>query len=128
MELNVCNKVCKECPFRKKSLQGWLGSHTVDEILNSQQFEGLFSCHMQRGDDVKENERKILSGEQDICRGYILSASLSCKLFGQNPNTGAELLRLQRENPLTDQNREDLMDRWDFDKHHRKYEINKKSD
>lgn len=62
MKLTVCKKVCNECPFRAKSLPGWLGSHTVDEIQNSIQFEGLFSCHKQRGPNQSENEEKIITG------------------------------------------------------------------
>ena len=118
MNLTTCKKLCNECPFSKKSLKGWLGSHTVDEVLNSQQFEGLFSCHKQRGDDLKENERKLISGEHNVCRGYILSATVSCKMFGQNIHTGEELRRLQKENPPTDEERENILTRWEFKDHH----------
>lgn len=118
MELTVCKKMCNECPFRTNSPNGWLGSHTIEEIQNSIQFEGLFSCHKQRGDDQYENEQKILSGEHNICRGFMLSAKKSCKVFGQNPNTRAELRRLQEELNPTEEELENTLSKWDFAKHH----------
>lgn len=39
---------CANCPFRKDSLKGWLGSERMEEILN----QGVFACHktLNRGD------------------------------------------------------------------------------
>lgn len=120
MKLTTCKKMCNECPFSKNSLRGWLGGFSIEETLNAQQFEQLFSCHKQREDDEEENSRKIVNGEINICRGFILSASLSCKLFGQNPSTGKELARLQVEvkASITDDEKEMVLRRWDFPKHH----------
>lgn len=125
MNLTICKKLCNECPFSKNSLPGWLGSHTVQGILDSQQFEGLFSCHKVRGENESENEKKILSGEHPICRGYVLSATVSCKVFGQNGKTGKELRRLQNENRPSDEEKELILKRWEFKEHHEKYEVNK---
>lgn len=32
---------CKDCPFKKKSLEGWLGADRMEEILSSRSF----TCH-----------------------------------------------------------------------------------
>lgn len=118
MNLTVCKKMCNECPFSKKSIKGWLGDHTVSEITNAIQFEQLFSCHKQRTDDVLLNERQMENGKQNICRGFVLSATKSCKMFGQNPSTGAELRRLQKEVNPTEEEMESVLSKWDFEKHH----------
>ncbi len=35
------NKPCKDCPFRKDTLQGWLGENRISEILSADSFV----CH-----------------------------------------------------------------------------------
>ena len=34
-------KPCKDCPFRKDSLKGWLGADRMEDILN----HDTFTCH-----------------------------------------------------------------------------------
>ena len=114
MKLTMCKTVCNDCPFSKDSLRGWLGPHTLEEILDTQQYEGLFSCHMRRKDESSEEE--IRNGSLPICRGFIASASASCKLFGQTPTTGPELKRLQ--DMLTPNDKENILSRWEFKNHH----------
>jgi len=41
MKLPNMKKPCKDCPFRKDSLQGWLGKERMSEILSSTSFV----CH-----------------------------------------------------------------------------------
>ena len=43
MSVNLpnCKRPCKDCPFRKDSLQGWLGKKRMTEILQA----GSFVCH-----------------------------------------------------------------------------------
>lgn len=43
MKHNLPHKVkpCDSCPFRKDTMQGWLGKGRMEEILNS----GSFTCH-----------------------------------------------------------------------------------
>lgn len=31
--MKACAKPCRECPFRKESLNGWLGGFTIQEKL-----------------------------------------------------------------------------------------------
>ncbi len=118
MKLNVCKKLCNECPFSKNSLNGWLGGATVQETLDAMQNEMLFSCHKTRGEDIHQNLSDIVHGKQPICRGFILSAKKSCKMFGQTPINGQALLKLQNEIELTDEDRENILTRWEFKEHH----------
>lgn len=111
--MKICKKICNQCPFRKNSLQGWLGPHEVDEILETMQFDGLFSCHMRRTEDSTMND--IIVGDLPICRGYVASASASFKLFGQNAY--GQLMRpLQKQ--ITQEDKEAVLDRRTFKKHH----------
>lgn len=41
MNLPNCKKPCSGCPFRKDSLQGWLGNKRAKEIVESD----TFTCH-----------------------------------------------------------------------------------
>lgn len=113
MSLIARKKMCGECPFKKDSPKGWLGGETVEDTLNAQQFEQLFSCHKHRKDDTEENDKLIKEGKQPICKGFLLSAKLSAKMFGQ-----AELKRLTNEMEITEQERENTLKRWEFREHH----------
>ena len=116
MNLTMCKKVCKECPFSENSAPGWLGEHTVEEVQESIQFERLFSCHLQRTEFADINQEEMESGVQNICRGFVISASKSCKRFGQNPSNGEELLKLQQR--ISKKEHEGILNKWDFKKHH----------
>ena len=118
MKLMVCSKVCRECPFSNKSLKGWLGPASVDTMLEFQQNEGLFSCHLQRGEDPEQNLEEITDGKQRICRGYMISAKLSCKSFGQNPETGKALKELSDTLEISEEEKETILKRWEFKKYH----------
>ena len=41
MKLPHINKPCKDCPFRKDSMKGWLGKNRMSGILK----QGSFVCH-----------------------------------------------------------------------------------
>ena len=118
MNLTICNAICNECPFRKASLPGWLGDLTCEETLETQQYEGIFPCHKKRVDDPQENLERTLNGDMPICRGFIVSATLSCKRFGQNPQYGNALAELQDSIEITDDERENTLTQWDFREHH----------
>lgn len=117
ISLSVCPKVCDQCPFSRNSAPGWLGDHTVDEIHISMSMEALFSCHKQRGDDPLQNQIDVETGRQQVCRGYIESASKSVKLFGGNHSTGRELYRIQQEVQQAGLS-EDVMSIMEFREHH----------
>lgn len=117
-KIRVCSRVCRACPFRATSAPGWLGPHSVQEILNTMQFDQLFSCHLTRDDETTEAD--ILSGRVPICRGFIASANASFKLFGQNPEFGPMLRALQdqvKAEGLEDMG--EILNRNQFANHHK---------
>lgn len=82
---------CNECPFRKKSIAGWLGPWTVQSILQQAHGEAGLGCHV----DVEK--KKNLSDEElvekvHICVGSIQHANKSFKSY-RNP----ELRKMQDE-------------------------------
>ncbi len=125
MKLTVCSKLCSECPFSKASPKGWLGFHTLDGVLEAQQREELFSCHLARKDEMTSGN--IESGEVKICRGYIASATKSGINFGQNYKNGRELKRLQAL--ITKEAKEDgniILSRDEFKEHHGRQTVSPK--
>ncbi len=42
-------KPCSDCPWRRDSLEGWLGGLTTGEWLNEAHGEGSISCHTLQG-------------------------------------------------------------------------------
>lgn len=119
MNLIAKKKMCGECPFKKDSMKGWLGGETVEQTLNAQQHEHLFSCHQTRGSSEEVNEVFIKRGEQPICKGFLLSAKLSAKMFGQHPTNGKELKRLVDEMNISEEEREVVLKRHEFREHHK---------
>lgn len=106
--------ICSECPFKKDSLPGYLGPHSLDQVLWSQQQELPFSCHKERTD--KSDISDIVSGKLHICRGWMASASKSCKLFGTHPFYGEELKELQKD--IDPKDVVQVMDKTEFKKYH----------
>lgn len=119
MNLTVCIKICKECPFSKSSPQRWLGSHSLQGILETQQEGKLFSCHLQRTDGMTNHD--IECGDVKICRGYLVSASKSGIKFGSNPETGSELTRLQELVEIeAKEDKREILSGQEFEEHHGK--------
>lgn len=81
---------CNECPFRKKSIPGWLGYWTVDKILNQVHDEAGLPCH-------KDVPKQIGLGDLDfykrvhVCVGSLQHATQSAKSY-----RNAELSLFQR--------------------------------
>lgn len=119
MRLKTCKSVCNECPFKKDSLKGFLGDHSLESILECMDKEGLFSCHMERKNDETLNQILIESGKQSICRGFLISSLKSWKSFGKNPLTGLELLKLQRQIPYFSVEVDAIMNKNEFEEHHK---------
>lgn len=116
MNLKICPKICNECPFTHKAPKVWLGPHSADEIVEAMNLDMPFSCHLVRKDDEADNIQEMPAGKQPICRGYVASASLSCKRFGQHPTYGSQMLELQRQ--ITGDDLKQVMNKFNFKKHH----------
>jgi hypothetical protein len=51
-KLPIIQTPCKDCPFRKDSLKGWLGSEQMTEILEADSFV----CHKTTKGTLKERK------------------------------------------------------------------------
>ena len=114
----TCEKLCKECPFSKESIKGWLADYTVDDFKDMMNKEQLFPCHMLMPDRDLNNEdvqELIENGEIKLCRGYVESMIKSCKLPKFNKTLLNEVNRIKKEG-VSDKS----MAIWDFMKHHNK--------
>lgn len=68
---------CTDCPWARESVQGWLGSNTVDEWLAAAHGEEVIPCHVHDGAQ---------------CAGAAIYRANVCKL-----PRDAEQLRLARD-------------------------------
>jgi len=116
MSVNICSKLCGECPFSKNSPQGWLAEYTVDDIKTYQNQEVLFPCHlMVKDEDMSQGEvtEAIENGDMKLCRGYVESMIKSCKM-PKYSETLKQAIAIVKEQGLS----ENSMSIWDFKKHH----------
>ena len=110
--MRTCERICKECPFVNNSLRGWLGPHSIDEMLIHFQFDVPFSCHMTRKHDSKPED--IENGKLPVCRGFIAACNKSAKLFRRS-----ELLALQHKVKAEQiENESEVMTTWEFVQYH----------
>jgi len=63
MSYPYCKTPCKNCPFRKDTLKGWLGEERMIEILN----QGSFVCH--KTSNKKRKDRRQCAGHMIIKGG-----------------------------------------------------------
>lgn len=109
----VCKKICNECPFSKDSMKGWLGPHSIEELMDYIQFEYPFSCHKTRDDET--TDIAIAAGDYPVCRGFVAAASKSFKLFGTT-EAGRQMRLFQDQ--ITPEEKEMVLSKWEFREHH----------
>lgn len=59
MRLPNVKQPCRDCPFRKDSLKGWLGKERMTEILASQSFV----CH--KNNDLQCAGHMLIKGQEN---------------------------------------------------------------
>lgn len=64
MKLPIMQTPCNNCPFRKDSLKGWLGSERMTEILESDSFV----CHKTTSKDKPDSDNK----HRKQCAGFMI--------------------------------------------------------
>jgi len=77
MSLPNCKKPCKDCPFRKDSLKGWLGEDRITEILQS----SSFVCHKKT--DLQCAGFMHIKGNESEFVGLAKMLGLDTKLTGK---------------------------------------------
>lgn len=83
----MCRKPCRECPYRKKSLPGYMGGNSV-ELYHSflKNNESYVPCHMTQD-----------TANEDYCVGRILVRINDCK-SAISPELSL-LEKLNKDNP-----------------------------
>lgn len=108
-------KPCTECPFKKKSLPGWLGEASGDpeRFLAPMEYH-ITPCHLKVKWDEAEERNLIVDGKDNPCIGALHFLANSCKLprGARIPGPYKDLMKLSIKN-------EDVF-KWEFDfkKHH----------
>lgn len=76
-------KPCKECPYRKDSMPGYLGesSYNPNEFLSQLELPNLHPCHMQVDWDSEENN----IDKADVCAGAMQFCKNTMKML-RNPS------------------------------------------
>lgn len=116
--MSVCKKLCNECPFSNKSLSGWLGGYTVDDISVFHRQETSFPCHKMMTENnltQTEADKAIKNGSMKLCRGYVESIIKSAKSPYMNKILVQAIAEVRAEGLS-----EDSMAIWDFKKYHEK--------
>lgn len=73
--------MCKECPFRKDSMRGWLGPWSLDAIYRQAHSDVGITCHMQNGKQaVKAQDMDKYMKTAEVCVGSILHSLKTAKL------------------------------------------------
>ena len=105
-------KPCSECPFRKRSLPGWLGPWKLDDFTNVRSGiihgETRFVCH----ETVTDDQEGELRAGNLVCTGSLICRNRSCK-SSREPEMAA-LERDVREHEAVP----DIMNAWEFEEHH----------
>lgn len=68
----MTKKPCKECPFRRASAPGWIGSHEhVQEIIDTVRADQRFPCHLQVNTAMEEDGEDFVTAAllADVCVG-----------------------------------------------------------
>lgn len=94
MQLPNMKKPCANCPFRKDSTKGWLGSERMTQILGA----NSFVCHKTISEDkTKDNKQKQCAGfmliKQDESEFFRLAKTMDIDLN----LTGKELIFESKE-------------------------------
>lgn len=96
MKFNL-KKPCKDCPFRKDSLKGWLGKERASEVANYANNDKTFPCHKTtRGKESSEQQcagALLLSKKQGkLNNNWLFRFAQRIGLFKANELSGEELI------------------------------------
>ena len=91
---NNLTKPCNECPFRKKSLPGWLGGETTESTLDFVRHEADFACHKTRHKPETEMSR---------CRGFLMFTKKICTIPKYNAELAAAVKKIDHKSKQMDE-------------------------
>jgi hypothetical protein len=112
-------KPCKECPFLKTSVAGWLGPDSAQEVTSRVHGEAEYPCHMDVDVSIKRDGSFIQNGHTcahpdkvEQCVGAIICANKSFKRY-RVPELAAH-----QDAVKGCPEEKDVMNAWEFKKHH----------
>lgn len=106
-------KMCKTCPFKKGSMKGWLGPHTIEDIEIMLSIETDFPCH-EEVDKLPEEQVPSLekaSKHVNHCVGYLRYMNKTLKL-------SREADKAQAQDRLKSIPDEEVIDAFKFREYH----------
>lgn len=89
------NRPCRECPWRKESMPGWLGASQPGEFLQQSDQGHRMPCHLAVNYDSPNWEKQAKTAPQ--CAGHAIFLSNRCK----SPAPGVLKLPADREEVFT---------------------------
>lgn len=105
---------CKGCPFRPKSLPGWLGSYTVGDIFRYIWKGAPFFCHTSINYRNPNWESKAIETGK-LCTGGLLFAK---KILAPDREIQHEKIRAARLKVLEIEDKIECMGGREFGEHH----------
>lgn len=114
MPLTTKKEACKECPYRKDSIHGWLGGSSGDPEGFLQQLNrpNVHPCHKEVNWEDEENLEASIQ-KANVCTGALQFMNNDCKL-----SRFPEVTKLQDDVEHSDQI---FRNRRDFIKHHSEF-------
>jgi hypothetical protein len=80
LKLAPSQKPCGECPFRRASMPGWLGSNAPADFIVAITTEQPLPCHSSIDYDDSEWRDKFMAGEEGrLCAGALIMSANMCK-------------------------------------------------
>lgn len=76
---------CKECPFRRTSLPGYLGNSDPTVFIATTQADVPMSCHMSIDYEASDWREQIEHGDAEYCEGALIFFANQAKL-SRDPN------------------------------------------
>lgn len=76
------NKPCSDCPFRRKSMPGWLGASAPERFIGSIMTELPLPCHQTIDYDGDPSWKEKWEAQEigSICAGALILSANLCKM------------------------------------------------
>ncbi len=98
-------KPCNECPFRRKSIPGWMGDATPEEFIEATMADAAMPCHM-TVDYEDPNWPSMNQPETSYCYGALVFFRNTCKKSRD------------KERPIAEPSKDVFAHRMEFLNHH----------
>jgi|AntDeeMinimDraft_5_1070356.scaffolds.fasta_scaffold16855_1 hypothetical protein len=107
----MCEKPCKECPYKNSSAPGYFGPNDGLVYRHAINREAIVPCHMKSSHDVDGVPDKIVP-----CKGLVVSMIKSCRA-PVNPELN-EIVSQLRDRDDIDELKANALASWEFADYH----------